>query len=102
MVFALLVPEAGELLLLSDRGYAKRCLLVDYEVQRPRRQGRAHLRLQQKRRKRQRPRLRPARDPLIPGACSLTQADRTETVLTTEEILIEGKAGRGKTRISPR
>ena len=25
-----------------------------------------------------------------------TQADRTETVLTTEEILIEGKAGRGK------
>ena len=32
--FALLVPEAGELLLLSDRGYAKRCLLVDYEVQR--------------------------------------------------------------------
>lgn len=34
VIFARQVPRQGELLLVTDRGYAKRCLLVDYEVQR--------------------------------------------------------------------
>ena len=33
LAFAGQCPEDGELLLVSDRGYAKRCLLFDYELQ---------------------------------------------------------------------
>ena len=92
--FALLVPEAGELLLLSDRGYAKRCLLVDYEVQR--RGGKGVRTFAFNKNGANGSALVCALPVTDPRRLLATQADRTETVLTTEEILIEGKAGRGK------
>ncbi|MGI5884725.1 MAG: DNA gyrase/topoisomerase IV subunit A [Candidatus Spyradocola sp.] len=96
--FAAFVPEAGELLLFSDRGYAKRCLLVDYEMQR--RGGRGVRTFSFNKNGANGACLVCALPITNPRRLLVVQADRTETTLSTEEVLIENKAGRGKPYIA--
>ena len=82
------------MVILSERGYAKRCLLVDFEVQRRAGKGVKAFSFNKN----------GANGSIVVFASVVTepytlhvqQADRTVTDLGTEEILIESKTGRGK------
>ncbi len=94
LAFALFVPEAGELLLLTERGFAKRCLLVDFESQR--RGGKGVRAFAFNKNGANGSALVLALPVTDPCKILVTLADRTETVLASEEVLIENKSGRGK------
>jgi len=92
--FADFVPDAGELVMMSERGYAKRCLLVDFEVQR--RAGKGVKAFSFNKNGANGSGVVFASVVTEPYVLHVQQADRTVTDLGTEEILIESKAGRGK------
>ena len=92
--FADFVPDAGELVMMSERGYAKRCLLVDFEVQR--RAGKGVKAFSFNKNGANGSSVVFASVVTEPYVLHVQQADRTVTDLGTEEILIESKAGRGK------
>ena len=92
--FADFVSDAGELVMMSERGYAKRCLLVDFEVQR--RAGKGVKAFSFNKSGANGSGVVFASVVTEPYTLHVQQADRTVTDLGTEEILIESKAGRGK------
>lgn len=92
--FADFVPDAGELVMMSERGYAKRCLLVDFETQR--RAGKGVKAFSFNKNGANGSGVVFASVVTEPYTLHVQQADRTVTDLGTEEILIESKVGRGK------
>ena len=94
LAFASFVPEAGEMVLLTDRGYAKRCLLVDFEVQK--RGGKGVKCFAFNKNGANASALVCARPVTEPYTLEVVQADKTVTPISTEEIMIENKTGRGK------
>ena len=94
LAFASFVPEAGEMVLLSDRGYAKRCLLVDFEVQK--RGGKGVKCFAFNKNGANGSALVCALPVTEPYTLEVVQADKTVTPISTEEIMIENKTGRGK------
>ena len=94
LAFASFVPEAGEMVLLTDRGYAKRCLLVDFEVQK--RGGKGVKCFAFNKNGANGSALVCAQPVTEPYTLEVVQADKTVTPISTEEIMIENKTGRGK------
>lgn len=94
LAFAAFVPEAGEMVLVSDRGYAKRCLLVDFEVQK--RGGKGVKCFAFNKNGANGAELVCALSVTEPYTLDVVQTDRTITPINTEEIMIESKNGRGK------
>ena len=94
LAFASFVPEAGEMVLLSNRGYAKRCLLVDFEAQK--RGGKGVKCFAFNKNGANGSALVCARPVTEPYTLEVVQADKTVTPISTEEIMIESKTGRGK------
>jgi len=94
VAFASFVPEAGEMVLISDRGYAKRCLLVDFDLQK--RAGKGVRAFTFNKNGANGEKLVCASIVTEPYALECVQADKTVTVIGTEEIMIESKVSRGK------
>ncbi len=93
VVYAGQTQEEGELLLLSDRGYGKRCLLVDFEPQKRGGKGQKAFPFNKN----------GSNGQWIAHCCLvkepfefvIRQKDGTETPLSTEEVPIRTKADRG-------
>ena len=93
VIFARQVPRQGELLLVTDRGYAKRCLLFDYEKQNRNGKGQKTFEL----------RANGQNGTALAGVLFLTgpatfaveQVHTGRTVFSTDEVLLEKRASRG-------
>ncbi len=94
VAFDCFAPEAGEVVLISERGFAKRCLLVDFEVQK--RGGKGVKAFPFNKNGANGTHLVCASIVTDPYRIEVVQTDRTVTLIGTEEILIENKTGRGK------
>ena len=92
--YADFIPEAGEMVLVSDRGCAKRCLMIDFDVQK--RAGKGVKCFSFNKNGSNGTKLAGVLPVTEPYDMVLTQNDKTETIINTEEILIENKASRGK------
>jgi DNA gyrase/topoisomerase IV subunit A len=92
-VFAHQVLDEGEILLISDRGYAKRSLVFDYEVQK--RYGKGLKTFDFKKNGSNGTCVAAAFYVREPFDFFVTQKHGTETKFNTEEILIEQRAGKG-------
>ncbi len=93
LVFAAQTAEEGEVLLLSDRGYGKRCLLVDFEPQK--RGGKGVKAFPFNKNGSNGQWLRICCLVKEPFAFTVLQKDGTELPFTTEQVPIRTKADRG-------
>lgn len=93
VVFASQPPEDGELLLVSDRGCGKRCLLFDYELQG--RNGKGVKTFDFKKNGSNGTAVVFARFVREPFRFTLVQRHGARTALSTDDVRIEQKAGRG-------
>ena len=93
VVFAAQCPDDGELLLVTDRGYAKRCLLFEYEIQN--RYGKGVRTFEFKKNGSNGTRLVGAMLTDAETAFTLVQRHGARTPLTASEVRIEPRAGKG-------
>lgn len=92
--FAFFVPDAGEIVLVSERGYAKRCLLVDFEMQK--RGGKGVKAFAFNKNGNNGTTLVWASVVMQPYNIEIVLADKTAIMINTEEIMIESKVSRAK------
>ncbi len=93
VVFARQVLDEGEVLSVSDRGYAKRSLIFDYEIQK--RHGKGLKTFDFKKNGSNGTCVAAAFYVREPFDFTVVQLHGTETVFNTEQILIENRAGKG-------
>jgi len=90
---AMQVAEEGEILCISDRGYGKRSLIFDYELQG--RNGKGLKTFDFKKNGANGSRIAAARYVREPFDFTVVQRHGTETAFNTEQIRIEARASRG-------
>lgn len=93
LVFANLLDEIGELLILSDRGYAKRLLICDFDIQG--RNGKGVKCIDFKKNHSNGEEIVAAFHITQPSKVIVEQFHGDKTTLSTEEVLIEKKGSKG-------
>ncbi len=93
VMFAAQIGDEGEILTVSDRGYAKRSLALDYEIQG--RNGKGLKTFDFKKNGSNGTAVAAAFYVKEPYDVIITQFHGTETVINTESVLIEPRAGKG-------
>lgn len=94
VIFAGHVPEEGELLVATDRGYMKRSFIFDHEIQG--RNGKGLQCFGFKKNGSNGTRIAAVMHVTDPLDLAAVQKDGTQTVFNTEEVRIEPRAGRGQ------
>ncbi len=94
VIFAAQLEEEGELLLISDRGYAKRSLLVDYESQS--RNGKGLKTFDFKKNGANGSAIVAAYHVKEPIRLTIVQAQGQKTAIDSEEVPIEGRFSKGR------
>ena len=93
VLFGAETPDEGEVLCLTDRGYGKRSLLFDYELQG--RNGKGLKTFEFKKNGANGTRLAAAFHVTAPQGFTIVQRHGTRTHLSTDEVRIEPRAGKG-------
>jgi len=94
VLFAQPVPEDGQMLLISDLGYAKRTLILDYECQN--RNGKGQRTFELKKSGANGTKLAAALLLTGPATFAVEQLRSGKTVFSTDEVLVEKRQSRGQ------